>query len=231
MDLQHIRHIFFDLDHTLWDFDKNSEKAFATIFKTHHPTINTDRFIKHYVPINQACWALYQVDKITHQDLKYKRLKDTFDALAYPISDTEIDLLSHLYLEYLPDFNHLFDGALEVLSYLSNHYELHIITNGFAQIQDRKMENSGLKPFFKTITNSEMAGVKKPHPLIFEHALTEAKATKTESIMIGDCLIADVQGALDFGIQALFFNPFEAPVPKNVVQINKLQELKNLFAI
>ncbi|GAW88186.1 noncanonical pyrimidine nucleotidase, YjjG family [Flavobacterium psychrophilum] len=199
-----IKHIFFDLDHTLWDFDKNSELAFGLILSNYFPDIKIEDFVAIYAPINQACWKLYQKDKITHQELRYKRLKDTFDILNQKISDKQIDLISDEYIEFLPDFNHLFDNAIEVLNFLSENYQLHIITNGFAQVQDKKLNNSNISHYFQTITNSELAGAKKPNPIIFEHALKVANAQKHESIMIGDCLDADVKGALDFGIEAIF---------------------------
>ena len=222
-----IQHIFFDLDHTLWDFDKNSEMAFDTIFKQHHPEIATVHFIEKYAPINQACWKLYQYDTITHEELRYKRLKDTFDALDYVISDEAVHQIADDYIALLPDNNHLFDGAIEILDYLSSHYQLHIITNGFAGVQYKKIANSKIETYFKTITNSEMAGVKKPNPIIFQHALDLAQAEKEHSIMIGDCLEADVQGALDFGIEAIFFNPNNVQSPDGICQINHLLELKN----
>ena len=222
-----IQHVFFDLDHTLWDFDKNSELAFDTIFKQHHPQIKTSHFIEKYSPINQACWKLYQYDKITHEELRYKRLKDSFDALDYIISDEAIHQIADDYITFLPDNNHLFDGAIEILDYLSSHYQLHIITNGFADVQYKKIANSNIDTYFKTITNSEMAGVKKPNPIIFQHALELAQAKKEQSIMIGDCLEADVQGAIDFGIEALFFNPNNEISPKGITEINHLLELKN----
>ena len=227
MKYKNIQHVFFDLDHTLWDFDKNSEMAFGTIFKQHHPEIAIADFIEKYAPINQACWKLYQYDKITHEELRYKRLKDSFDALNYAISDQAIHQMAEDYITLLPDNNHLFDGAIEILEYLNSKYELHIITNGFANVQYKKIANSKIETYFKTITNSEMAGVKKPNPIIYQHALDLAQAQKEHSIMIGDCLEADVQGALDFGIDALFFNPNKENTPENIIAINHLLELKN----
>ncbi|ENA1794191.1 YjjG family noncanonical pyrimidine nucleotidase [Flavobacterium psychrophilum] len=224
-----IKHIFFDLDHTLWDFDKNSELAFGLILSNYFPDIKIEDFVAIYAPINQACWKLYQKDKITHQELRYKRLKDTFDVLNQKISDKKIDLISDEYIEFLPDFNHLFDNAIEVLNFLSENYQLHIITNGFAQVQDKKLNNSNISHYFQTITNSELAGAKKPNPIIFEHALKVANAQKHESIMIGDCLDADVKGALDFGIEAIFFNPNKIQVPQSINQIANLAELIKLF--
>lgn len=227
MKNKNIQHVFFDLDHTLWDFDKNSEMAFATIFKQNHPEIAIADFIAKYAPINQACWKLYQYDKITHEELRYKRLKDSFDALNYPISDAAIYQMAEDYIAFLPDNNHLFDGAIEILDYLNEKYQLHIITNGFANVQYKKIANSKMDSYFKTITNSEMAGVKKPNPIIFQHALDLAQAQKENSIMIGDCLEADVRGALDFGIDAVFFNPNKESSPEGIIAINHLLELKN----
>ncbi|MBW4360268.1 YjjG family noncanonical pyrimidine nucleotidase [Flavobacterium taihuense] len=221
-----ITDIFFDLDHTLWDFDVNSELAFEAIFKKDHPTIQIADFIEKYAPINQACWKLYQYDKITHAELRYNRLKHTFDALEYFVSDDQIESIAHDYIELLPENNRLFDGTIEVLEYLEKKYKLHIITNGFAEVQYKKINNSNIAGFFKTITNSEMAGVKKPNPVIFEYALNQAQANKENSIMIGDCLEADVQGALDAGLDAIFFNDKKIKVEENIKQVTRLLELK-----
>lgn len=221
-----ITDIFFDLDHTLWDFDVNSELAFATIFKKDYPTIALADFIEKYIPINQACWKLYQYDKITHAELRYNRLKHTFDALEYAVSDIQIESIAQEYIELLPQNNSLFDGTFEVLEYLGKKYKLHIITNGFAEVQQKKINNSNIAGFFKTITNSEMAGVKKPNPIIFEYALDLAKANKENSIMIGDCLEADVQGALNAGLDAIFFNDKKIKVQDNIKQVTHLLELK-----
>jgi YjjG family noncanonical pyrimidine nucleotidase len=221
-----ITDIFFDLDHTLWDFDVNSELVFGIILKKDYPTIEISDFIEKYAPINQACWKLYQYDKITHAELRYNRLKHTFDALEYFVSDGQIESIAHDYIQLLPENNRLFDGAIEVLEYLEKKYKLHIITNGFADVQYKKINNSNIGGFFKTITNSEMAGVKKPNPIIFEYALNLAQANKENSIMIGDCLEADVQGALDAGLDAIFFNDKKIPVKQNVKEVTHLLELK-----
>jgi YjjG family noncanonical pyrimidine nucleotidase len=222
-----IKDVFFDLDHTLWDFDRNSELTFESIFNKNHPTIETKTFIQKYVPINQACWKLYQYDKITHDELRYNRLKHSFDALNYAISDEEIEIIAQEYITGLPENNHLFDGTIEILDYLNKGYKLHIITNGFADVQYKKINNSKIASYFQTITNSEMAGVKKPNSLIFEYALDLAKAQKETSIMIGDCLEADVQGALNAGLQAIFFNANNQEAPENIIQVTHLLQLKN----
>ena len=227
--MENITDIFFDLDHTLWDFDKNSIVAFEKIFKERHPDMDSVVFIEIYAPINQACWKLYQVDKITHEELRYQRLKQTFDVLNYDISDAEIDRIANDYIEFLPDNNQLFDGAFEVLDYLFSKYNLHIITNGFAEVQGKKITKSGLNNYFKTITNSEMAGVKKPHRNIFEFALSLAKVKKENAVMIGDCIDADVRGALNFGMKAILFDEKEIHNHQDVVTINHLLELKKIL--
>lgn len=226
MKQTHIKDVFFDLDHTLWDFDKNSELAFETIFNRNHPAIETKEFIEKYVPINQSCWALYQYDKITHQELRYNRLKHSFDAINYLISDEEIDDVANDYIRFLPENNHLFEGTMELLDYLKPKYNLHIITNGFADVQFKKINNSKISSYFQTVTNSEMAGVKKPNPIIFDYALDLANAQKENSVMIGDSLEADVQGALDAGLDAIYFNEGKIIVEDHIKQINHLLELK-----
>jgi len=122
--MKNITDIFFDLDHTLWDFDKNSILAFDKIFSEHHPTIDTNTFVEIYAPINQACWKLYQVDKMTHEELRYERLRQSFDALKYSISDEDIDKISEDYITFLPDNNQLFDGAIELLQMVLPKYKV-----------------------------------------------------------------------------------------------------------
>ena len=221
-----ITDVFFDLDHTLWDFEKNSALAFETVFKMQGLEVNMTEFLQFYVPINREYWERYRKDEITQKQLRYGRLKDTFDLINFAVSDDVIDILSVEYIHYLPKFNHLFDGTIEILDYLKPKYNLHIITNGFAEIQGNKLDNSYISHYFKTMTNSEMAGVKKPNKKIFDYALNLAEAKKENSIMIGDCIEADVQGALDAGLDAILFNENDAAVTVNVKQINHLLELK-----
>ena len=221
-----ITDVFFDLDHTLWDFEKNSALAFEAIFKLNEMPINMEQFLHFYVPINREYWEMYRKDEITQEKLRFGRLKDTFDLIKFDIVDDFVIQLSKDYIHYLPQYNHLFEGTIDLLDYLNPKYNLHIITNGFASIQGNKLDNSYITHYFKTITNSEMAGVKKPNRLIFEFALNSAKAKKENSIMIGDCIEADVQGALDAGLDAIFFNENNLQVASHIKQVNQLLELK-----
>ncbi|KAB1155731.1 YjjG family noncanonical pyrimidine nucleotidase [Flavobacterium luteum] len=221
-----ITDVFFDLDHTLWDFEKNSALAFETIFKNYQIEIDLDKFLKHYIPINLKYWEMYRMEQITQIQLRFGRLKDTFDLIAYEIEDEKINLLSDKYIHYLPKYNHLFEGTIEILEYLRPKYKLHIITNGFAEIQNNKLNNANISHYFQTITNSEMAGVKKPNPIIFEHALDKAQAKKESSIMIGDCLEADIYGAIHSGFEAILFNEHKKTIPENIKQVHHLLQLK-----
>lgn len=218
--------IFFDLDHTLWDFEKNSALAFETVLEKHKIGVNVQDFVTRYVPINIKYWKLYQNDEVTQEQLRYGRLKDAFTELEFEIDDAMIHLLAEEYIHYLPQFNHLYDGTIELLEYLKPKYRLHIITNGFHQIQNNKLVNSNIVHYFETITNSENAGVKKPHPQIFNYALDLAKCSKETSIMIGDNLEADIEGALNVGLDVIFFNEHNLETHPNIKQVNHLLALK-----
>ncbi|TDU34257.1 putative hydrolase of the HAD superfamily [Gelidibacter sediminis] len=226
MKNKNIKHVFFDLDHTLWDFDKNSALTFDKIFKMHGVDVNLDTFLGVYEPVNLQYWKRYRNDEIDKMELRYGRLRDTFDAINFSVEDLLIQNLSHAYIEHLSSFNHLFDGTLELLQYLQPKYHLHIITNGFEEAQLKKMNSSAITPYFKTITNADIAGVKKPNPIIFDYALKIANARPNESIMIGDNYEADVLGALNVGYDAIFFNYRNDYTEPHIKQIKHLSQIK-----
>lgn len=221
-----IKHVFFDLDHTLWDFDKNSGLTFEKIFKLNKIDVNLSEFLEVYEPINLRYWKMYREERVSKTDLRYGRLKDAFDSINVRVEDDMINHLSVAYIDYLTTFNHLFDGTFEILEYLQLKYHLHIITNGFEEAQERKMINSNIRSYFKTVTNSEMVGVKKPNPKIFNFALNQANAKSHESIMIGDSLEADIEGAKHVGMSAILFTQKNQDVHQTKV-INHLKQLKN----
>ena len=130
--------VFFDLDHTLWDFEKNSALTFEKILVEHDIDIELARFLDVYVPANLVFWKLYREEKISKKDLRYQRLKTVFDKLNYRVSDETILSLSEEYINHLSSYNNLFPKTVEVLEYLKPKYRLHIITNGFQEIQDKK---------------------------------------------------------------------------------------------
>ena len=222
-----VTHIFFDLDHTLWDFEKNSALTFQKI----HPEADVDlvheQFINTYIPINAKYWKLYREEKVSKAALRYARLKETFHALKYEISDEKINSLAKEYILQLPNFNHLFDGTLELLDYLKEKYTLHIITNGFEEVQTLKMKKSKIFHYFTEVITSESVGVKKPNPKVFLHAMKKAGSSPKESLMIGDNIEADIQGALATGMKAIHCN-FENTgiIPNNITSIRHLLEIK-----
>jgi putative hydrolase of the HAD superfamily len=227
MEMKQIQHVFFDLDHTLWDFEKNSALTFEKIFLENNVDIKIEDFLEVYVPLNLKYWKLYRNEKVSKEELRYARLKKSFDAVNYVISDTLIDKLAIDYIESLADFNHLFEGTFELLDYLKEKYTLHIITNGFEEIQSKKMINSKIHHYFDQVITSESVGLKKPNARVFNFALESANAKKENSIMIGDSLEADIQGALSVGLQAIHcvFDT-ASPTDKDIVSVKYLLEIK-----
>ncbi len=221
-----IKHVFFDLDHTLWDFEKNAELCFQQIFAQNHIQVDISVFLEVYRPINRSYWKLYREEKIAQADLRYRRFKDAFDALEYEISEEIIHTLSDAFIKNLSNNNFLLQGAIEVLEYLKKKYVLHIITNGFNEIQDSKLEKSKIKPYFKTITTSDAVGVKKPNPKIFDYAIKMANAKKEESVMIGDDFEADIEGAFKSGIKPIYLTSQKNKLQTNFISISSLLELK-----
>ena len=224
-----IKSIFFDLDHTLWDFEKNSELSFKKIFKKYTITINFEKFIEAYIPINFKYWKLYRNGEISKEFLRYNRLKEVFNLFDYEIDDKIINNISHDYIEFLPENNKLMDGAIEILEYLKPKYRLFIITNGFREVQDKKLKNSKIKHYFEAIYDSESVGVKKPDPKIFKHALKDSGSNANESLMVGDNYEADVLGAKKLRINTLHFVAHGEKIHNKNETIFKLIELKSIL--
>ncbi|MGZ0015045.1 YjjG family noncanonical pyrimidine nucleotidase [Yeosuana sp. AK3] len=226
MKLNNITDIFFDLDHTLWDFDKNSALTFEKIFMLNHINIDTKTFLVLYEPINLAYWKLYREEKIDKTSLRFGRLQDAFLAMNVRMFKEMIYKLSEDYITHLTTFNHLFENTVDILNYLSANYHLHIITNGFEEVQQKKLTHSKIDHFFKTVTNSEHVGVKKPNPKIFNYAVDVAKTKANQSIMIGDNYEADILGAVNIGMDAIFFNVTNQSFDGQIKQIDNLIHLK-----
>lgn len=221
--------VFFDLDHTLWDFEKNSALTFEKIFEDNSIDVMLSKFLEVYIPINLQYWKLYREERVTKAELRYQRLKKAFDGLGVLITDELIYILSEAYIENLSSFNHVFPGTIDILEYLKPNYRLHIITNGFEEIQEKKMKSSHIRPYFEVIINSEMAGVKKPNPKIFELALNEAKVKAENTLMIGDSLEADIIGAKNLGFNVLHFNSHQEPKHEICEMIHNLDEIKSFL--
>jgi putative hydrolase of the HAD superfamily len=227
LETMKVEHIFFDLDHTLWDFEKNSALTFEKILPEAKVLVEFDQFIASYIPINAKYWKLYRDEKVSKADLRYARLKETFDLLNYQVEDEVIHHLSEEYIHQLPNFNYLFEGALELLDYLKSRYPLHIITNGFEEVQTLKMRKSGILDYFQEIVTSESVGVKKPNPKVFQYALQKTKTHPEAALMIGDNLEADIQGALNVGMNVIHYNSEKSiHIPQNIRSVHSLLEIK-----
>lgn len=227
------QHIFFDLDHTIWDFDKNAEEALHELFLQHKledlGLAAPDIFIETYTRNNHRLWAEYHLGKISKEALREARFKHTF--LELGLDESVIPTgFEEAYVQLGPTKTNLFPEAHETLKYLSGKYLLYVISNGFKESAEMKIRLCNLGQYFKHIFISEVVGINKPDPKIYEHALQLAGAQKQESLMIGDSLEADVYGALNFGIDAIYFNPNKAEKPANVPkQIHHLNELMLLL--
>ena len=224
-----ITDVFFDLDHTLWDFDRNSALAFERIFRDKNIVIQLPAFLEAYEPINFEYWKKYREERVTKEQLRRGRLLDSFKALKVEMDLETIDALSIAYIDALPDNNHLFDGAIELLEYLKDSYQLHIITNGFKEVQHLKLERSNLAPYFKTITSSEEVGVKKPNPKVFNTALQKANVSAYATIMIGDTFEADILGAENVGMDTLFYNYHKEILRPKYKTVDTLLEIKKIL--
>lgn len=227
-----IKHIFFDLDHTLWDFNKNSKETLAELYTELNLSNYLPSFIdfyNKYLEVNDALWDLYRKNMISKEVLRTVRFLNTFKYFNFFNSELA-ETLGNEYVARSPHKSNLFEGCHEVLIQLKLKYTLHIITNGFEEVQLIKLRSANLTQYFSHIITSEMAGVTKPNPQIFEHALNAAKAKPDESIMIGDNFEVDCVGAEKLGIKAVFFNPHNIKHSESVsFEIRHLKDLMTLL--
>ena len=227
--MKHYKHIFFDLDRTLWDFDAAAEVAFEHIYEKYDLKSfgipNAHEFHEVYHPLNEQLWVLYREDKITKDYLN--RTRFVLPMEHYAIHDTALaEHLSEDYVYWSPRIVRLIPGTMELLDYLKPKYHLHLITHGFQEVQHTKLSGSGLEPYFETLTVSEEVGVKKPNPEIFHYALHKAPATAEESLMIGDEMAVDIDGARAAGIDQIFYNACGKTVEgERTFEVKSLKEI------
>jgi YjjG family noncanonical pyrimidine nucleotidase len=225
------KHLFFDLDHTLWDFEKNSSESLQDIYFSsnlnQYGISSMEPFIESFLKINTALWDAFDRGTLHHSYIRENRFKMVFEELGVVCPENHAEI-SEAYLQMLPGKKNLLEGALEILEYTAlKGYEVHIITNGFNDIQAKKIASSGIKHFFKHVITFENANAKKPDPQIFAYALEIAGALPKDSLMIGDNWIADVMGAKQFGIDQVYLNPAGLQFDGTpTYDIRGLQELK-----
>ncbi|MCW3089044.1 MAG: noncanonical pyrimidine nucleotidase, YjjG family [Ferruginibacter sp.] len=228
------KHLFFDLDHTLWDFDANAKIALTEIHSFFNleslKVVPFESFYRHYLHHNEVLWDRYHKGYIAAEELKWKRMWRTL--LEFKVADEKLAReMSEKFLELLPVKTLLFPHTIEILKYLSaKNYQLHMITNGFEKVQWSKLNNSGLGGYFTHVITSEASNSLKPKKEIFEYALQKTGATLAESIMLGDNLDADIQGAMNAGMDCIFVNHINATTALTPTYIIKhLKELEDIF--
>jgi YjjG family noncanonical pyrimidine nucleotidase len=232
------KHLFFDLDHTLWDFDRNSAESIAELYKQHRlgefGIESPEAFSEAFISVNRKLWRAFDLNEITHAYIREKRFSLVLSALGLDdlteSSGRGFPDLNEGYLQLLPRKAHLTDAARDLLDHLHGRYEMHIITNGFDDIQALKLASSEIAHYFThVVTNEKSGGYKKPDPRIFEYALTLAGASVPESLMIGDNYEADIQGAQAVGLDTVFYNPKGEVV--EVVPTHEIRHWRELMAI
>jgi putative hydrolase of the HAD superfamily len=227
--------IFFDLDHTLWDFETNSAATLLDLFGElnlgERSGADFNHFHSTYCHYNDIYWDRFRKGHINREELRWRRMWRTL--VDYKITDEPLSKeMSERYLEILPTKTNLFEHCVDVLEYLkAKGYPMHLITNGFEKTQHMKIKNSGIDHYFKEMITSEQAGIMKPHAAIFEYALQVTGATAGQSLMIGDTLDVDILGALNAGFDAAYVH---AKVPegskvKPTYVLENLGELKKIL--
>ena len=227
------KHLFFDLDLTLWDFDKNSDEVLVELFSEFNledaGITDTENFIAVYKIHNEQLWDSYRKGIVSKEELRtvrfYKVLQD------FGIDNKKLaNDISEGYLKKGPYKTHLMPYTIDTLEYLSIKYKLHIITNGFDEIQLIKLNNCGIRKYFEQIITSDSTGFKKPDKRIFHHSLYKAKAKTKQSIMIGDHLEIDIVGARNAGLDQIYFNPKGKKHNESITyEINCLKKLMSIF--
>lgn len=227
------KHLFFDLDHTLWDFDKNSEATLRQLYGEYdlggRGITDFDKLFISYNIHNDKLWSRYRNGYIKRDELRWKRM--WLMLLDFKIADTTLaHELSTAYLEILPTQTRLVPSAKELLDHCTGKYEMHLITNGFETTQRLKLQYSGIAPYFKHIITSEKSNSMKPYRDIFDYALREAGANTADSIMIGDAVDIDIAGAINAGWDSAYYNPLKTPHEhKPTYEVAGLAELMNVF--
>jgi putative hydrolase of the HAD superfamily len=233
------RHLFFDLDHTLWDFEANARATLLELYRDFHlkerGIHDFDLFYRNYLVHNEKLWERYRNGYIKQDELRVKRM--WLALLDFKIADDKLsEEMNVRFLELLPTRTLLFPYTKEILSYLANkNYLLHLITNGFEKTQHSKLKYSGLDKYFKEVITSEASNSLKPQKEIFEFAFQKANAQPEESIMIGDTIDVDILGAVNAGIDQVHVNHItKEPVPVlekklPTYTVYSLKELEEIF--
>jgi putative hydrolase of the HAD superfamily len=230
--IKNYKHLFFDIDRTLWDYETNSREALRQMFAKRNLSqynIELESFTNEFNQYNELLWSKFRHGKIKKAALRDQRFSLTLKKMG--IVNNNLSLaLSADYIELSPNQTNLFPEVIETLTYLEAKYHLHVITNGFNEVQFRKLRNCGIEHFFEKIVTSDNAQSQKPNMKIFAYALSSVNAKKQESLMIGDDWDLDIMGAKAYGFDQVYFNPNKIQQTGNATfEINEIVELTRLL--
>jgi len=232
--LKAYNHIFFDLDHTLWDFERNSEETISELFHelkmAERGVTSAKSLYQSFERANREAWDLYHLNQIDKEELRISRFIRTLAENGIPDHRELAELMAQFYLAVCPTKPHLFEGSIEILDHLVSKYPLYLISNGFSETTEMKVKGSDITKYFKTVITPTHSGFKKPEKEMFLYALAKANCSPEQAIMIGDDLQADIIGAKNVGIDQVFFNPNKKNHELSVTfEISKLEELKAIL--
>ena len=231
--MKEYKHIFFDLDHTLWDYDTNAASALEELHEHYDLRSRSgflvEQLVQTFFKVNELLWDDFNLGRIGREEIRRNRFPMIYEILDAPLKSLPENIEAE-YIALAPTKKVTFPFAHELLSELNENYGVHLITNGFDDIQSTKLKSAELTNYFEVIVTSETAGFRKPNAEIFEFALGQAKAKKEESLMIGDNLVSDIGGARSYGMDQVFFNPNRVAHEEEIThEIQSLEQLKELL--
>lgn len=230
----HPRHIFFDLDHTLWDYESNSIATIRELLVMFAPNMGREIPFEEFYPIyhghNHDLWSRYRHNEIDNLTLRYQRWRMAFADLGI-VEDAWMYDMSEAFLDICPRKPGLMPNAVAILEHLAPHYPLHILTNGFAHIQDEKLAHSGLRRYFDVIVTPDKGGFKKPHPQIFLEALSLIDCEPADALLIGDSYPEDIVGGNAIGLPVIFYNPKGKENPGGFPEVRDLWDLAGMIEV
>ncbi|MFM2483068.1 YjjG family noncanonical pyrimidine nucleotidase [Celerinatantimonas sp. YJH-8] len=230
------QHIFFDLDHTLWDFDRNARLVLVSMYQNFlkGQGFSQQQFIDVYEQVNRSLWDQFNHGQLDKQQLRAIRFSETFRQLGVNEGHFELTpiAMDEWYLHHCAEMDGVFPGCYECLDILQQYFHLHLITNGFTETQYKKMASAKLTHYFEQVFVSDEVGAHKPDPAIFEYAMQAVHTVPEACLMVGDSLLADIEGAKRAGIDQVWFNPNHQPSLQSMTyQIQQLLELPTLLGV
>jgi len=226
------KNVLFDLDRTLWDFEKNNIETFTELFYKYNLNkfCEFEEFYKTYRQFNDELWAQYREKKITKEFLSWKRFELSIGKFK-PIDVDMAKKFSQDYIEISPKKNNLIHGTHEILTYLKEKsYNLFIVTNGFKEVQYNKIRNCNLDKYFSKVYTSEDAGYNKPDKRFFNYVLNDLKTQPQDCIIVGDDPEVDIKGAIQTNIKSIWFNPqMKKSDYQTNYEVKSLLEIKNIL--